>query len=129
MTPKLVLLKLALRAAERGDAEGAAEALRGVLAMGDDAPRAEGELRAISMGELAEMLGCTPEHISHLVKRGEIPPEAVLGRGRGTRIIVNAALEALRRQPQAKKAGDSIEAEGAEYVRRRSTLRVVRGSR
>ena len=62
--PRTILLKLALRAAERGDAEGAAEALRGVIAMHDDERVPAGELRAVGKTELARMLACSP--VSHV---------------------------------------------------------------
>lgn len=122
-----LLLKLALRAAERGDPEGAAEALRGVLAMSSETrPEGAGELRAVRRSEFAAMVRCTPEHVAHLIKRGEIPPEAVLGTGRGQRIIVAAAVAALQQRKPAKTA-ESIEEEGAAYVKRRAGLRVVKG--
>jgi hypothetical protein len=126
----MILLKLALRAAERGDAEAAAEALRGVIAMQEEQPAAM-ELRAVSRSKFAEMIGATPEHIGHLIKRREIPPEAVLGHGRGQRVIVAAALAALQSRPKAPSTtatADPIEAEGAAYVRRRGGLRVLRGA-
>lgn len=123
--PKMILLKLALRAAERGDSEAAAESLRGVIAMAkEQAP--PGELRAVGKTELARMLGCSPEHIGHLIKRGEIPAEAVLGHGRGERILVDVAIAALQRK--RVEAGDDLADEGAAYVRRRGALRVVRGA-
>src|SRR5262249_11408278 len=48
---KGLLLKMALRAIERGDAEGAAQALRGVLALAEEPDRPQ-ELRAVNKGSL-----------------------------------------------------------------------------
>lgn len=134
MTPRALLLKLALRACERGDTEAAAEALRGVLGMVESEPAPRGELRAVSRSHFAAMLGATPEHVGHLIKRGEIPADALLGKGRGLRIVVDAALAALKHgkpaptQSAEPTTGDAVEDEGAQYVRRRSALRVVRGT-
>jgi hypothetical protein len=132
MSARVVLLKLALASCERGDAIGAADALRAVLALPDDAqsPAPTSPARAVARGELATILSCTPEHVSHLIARGDIPSIAVLGSGRGLRILVDVALDALRCRPTTHNgSADTIETEGAEYIRRRGALRVVRGSR
>jgi hypothetical protein len=64
--------------------------------------------------------------VHHLIKRGEIPAEAVIGGGRGQRILIEQALEALRAAGSAAPLVlDDIEREGAEYIRRRGRLRVV----
>lgn len=127
--PRMILLRLALRAAERGDSDACAEALRGVIAM-QDAPAPAGELRAVSRARFAEMIGVTPEHVAHLIARGEIPTEALLGHGRGQRIILAAAVAALQPpSPKAATEGDDAIDEGAAYVRRKAALRVVRGQR
>ena len=109
--------------------EGAAQALRGVIAIPEEA-RPATEPRAVTKAAFAAIDSCTREHVAHLMKRGEIPSDAVLGSGRGQRVIVDAAIAALRRKPTSDSPhADCIEAAGAAYVRRRRQLRIVRGSR
>jgi hypothetical protein len=122
--PKKLMMKLALRLAESGDADGCAEALRGLIGMSDD-ERAHSELRAVTKKDFARMLSVTPEHVSALVKRGEIPSSATVGHGRGLRIIVDLAVAALQQRPAPKPEASDAESEGAAYVRARSSLRVV----
>jgi hypothetical protein len=135
VSARVVLLKLALASCERGDAIGAADTLRALIALNDDRPAVApttSPARAVTRGELASILSCTPEHVSHLISRGDIPASAVLGSGRGLRILVDVAIEALRRRTttlNAERPTDFIESQGAEYVRRRGALRVVRGTR
>jgi hypothetical protein len=124
------VLKLALRLAERGDAEGAAEALRGVLAMAataDDEPRAA-DLRAVKKKTLSRALECTTRHIDHLEERGRIPRDAVLGEGAGKRYLIAAVFAALGRVAPAAIV-DPIVEEGRAYARRKDKLRLVGGSR
>lgn len=137
MTTALALLKLALRSCERGDADDAATMLRGALALlpseVSTAPptqtNASSNLaRAVSISKLAELLDCTARHVRNLIRRKEIPSDAVIGRGRGTRIVVERALEALRlaKDGQCQQLPlDDIAREGAEYARRRAGLRLV----
>lgn len=116
------MLKLALRLAERGDAEGAAEALRGVLAM-----RAELEPVAPSLAsqkKLATILGCSGRHLRDLEARGAIPDEAILGSGKAKRYDVNAVVAALGKRVVA---ADPIADEAREDMRRRSQLRALPG--
>ena len=128
MSTQLLLIKLALRACERGDTEGAVEALRGVLAL-DQTPapaRAASAPRAVGVVAFAGQFGYTSKHVHHLIKRGEIPAEAVIGSGRGQGILIEPALEALRAPGSAAPpVVDEIEREGAEYIRRRGRLRVI----
>ena len=84
MTPRDVLMRMALRLAERGDADGAAEALRGVLAMrGDDAAperRTDGrELRGVR----------APDRMQHAPRPHARPARAIacVGVGRGRRVL------------------------------------------
>jgi len=125
---KTLLLKLALRACERGDAEAAADALRGVLALpkSDRAPAPPASTRAVSVAKFASIVGYSARHVRTLLADGTVPPETVIGSGRGTRIIVQPALEALRRKKQ-KETPDSVQAEGAAFVKGRGRLRVVQG--
>src|SRR5215468_5997473 len=95
--PARLLVKLALRACERGDAEAAAEALRGVLALpeSDRAPTPASR-RAVTFAKFASMVGYSTRHIRTLITRGVIPSDAILGAGRAQRILVERAIEALR---------------------------------
>jgi hypothetical protein len=131
--PTPLLLKLALRACERGDSEAAADALRGVLAMeASGAPPAPEAVRAVSLKELARILGYSDRHVRSLRKKGIIPADAVLSSGRGTRILVDRAIQGLRandRSPRQRDyepvQRDQVETEGVEFVRRRNGLRVM----
>jgi hypothetical protein len=124
--PARLLLKLALRACERGDAEAAAEALRGVLAFPEsDRAATPASRRAVSLAKFAAMVGYSTRHIRTLISRGVIPSDAILRTGRAQRILVERAIDALR--VAERDAPDSLQAEGAAFVRRRSRLRVVPG--
>lgn len=116
MSHSRLLLKLALGACERGDAEGAAEVLRAVLAV--DTPglaAASTSPRAVSVTELAPIVGYSARHLRGLIERGAIPADAVLGCGRGRRVFVEAAIDALRLSASSERpALDPIEREGAE---------------
>jgi hypothetical protein len=120
---RVVLLKMALRAAERGDAEGAAEALRGVLAMGSDAEATSATTTAdaVTVPAFARVAGYSGKHVRTLLRRGDIPAEAVIGRGRATRIRVDLALAALR-----PGGVDAIARDAEDYAAGRARLRVVR---
>lgn len=116
------MLKLALRLAERGDAEGAAEALRGVLAM-----RAEVEPVAPSLAsqkKLATILRCSGRHVRDLEARGAIPGDAVIGSGKSKRYIVDLVLAALGKRVVV---GDPIADEARDDMRRRAQLRALPG--
>jgi hypothetical protein len=128
MSTVRTLMKLALAACARGDAEAARELLRGALTIEEDpAPAAGAALpRALSLEHFAKVvLDCTPRHVRNLITRGEIPPDAVLGAGRGRRILVEPALEALRASKRERRRASAIAREGAEHVRGRARLRVV----
>lgn len=135
--PAALLIRLALRACESGHPETAAEALRGVLAMGVASPAARASevaqapqvaVRAVRVPELARLLGYSVRHVRNLLSKGAIPADAVLGAGRATRVLVDRAIAALaQRDPRRGRSPLEAEAEGAELARRRSALRVVRG--
>lgn len=125
-----LLLKLALRACERNDPEGASEALRAALAL-EPATTASSSVvpKAMSIGALAALLDYSPRHVRTLIADGEIPAEAVLGRGRGTRVLLEPAIEALRTSRAGRRApADHVEREGLEHVERRRHRR-SRGGR
>jgi hypothetical protein len=126
--PTRLLLKLALRACERGDTEAAAEALRGVLALpkSERAPAPPVSQRAVTVAKFASIVGYSTRHVRSLLADCTVPADAVIGSGRARRILVQRALEALR-GTQGPKAPDSVQAEGAAFVRRRGRLRVVQG--
>ena len=111
------------------DAVSAAEALRAALALPDTAQpvAASTEVRAVTRTAFAKMISATPEHVTHLIRRGRIPTNAIVGEGRGLRILVGAALAALKPTPLTDTpqdpSGDEIERAGAEYIRRRRKLR------
>jgi hypothetical protein len=92
--PARLLLKLALRACERGDTEAAAEALRGVLALpaSERAPTPASR-RAVTLAKFALMLGYSTRHIRGLLARGVVPSDAVIGAGRAKRILVERAVD------------------------------------
>jgi hypothetical protein len=131
--PSSLLLKLALRACERGDFEAAADALRGVLAMeAVGAPPVPEAVRAVSLKQLARILGYSDRHVRSLRTKGIIAADAVLSCGRGTRIFVDRAIQGLRAddcppriRDHAPLQRDQVETEGVEFVRRRSGLRVI----
>jgi hypothetical protein len=127
--PTKLLIKLALRACERGDTETAAEALRGVLALpsppSQPAP-APPSRRAVTLAKFARIVGYSARHLRSLLSRGVVPADAIIGSGRSKRILVERALEALRGREHAE-APDSVQAEGAAFVRRRARFRVVKG--
>ena len=120
MSHSRLLLKLALGACERGDADGAAEVLRAVLAVDTPAlAAASTSPRAVSVAELAPIVGYSARHLRGLIERGAIPADAVLGRGRGRRVFVEAAIDALRLSASYEPpATDPIERDGAEHAGR-----------
>lgn len=123
----LAILKLALRAAERGDSEGAAEALRGLLTIsGTTDEGAAPELRAVTKRTLARALECSPRHVDNLERRGRIPREAVLGEGAGKRFVIAAVFAALGRSARVAVV-DPIVEEGRAHARRKAKLRVLAG--
>ena len=127
--PCVLLLKLALRACERNDPEGASEALRAALALEPVAAPSSDAPLAVSIGKLAKRLDYSPRHVRTLIAQGEIPVEAVLGRGRGTRVLVEPTIEALRNsRAGSRPPADDVEREGLEHVERRRHRR-SRGSR
>jgi hypothetical protein len=122
MSTAETMLKLALRLAERGDAEGAAEALRGVLAM-----RAEPQPNAtqlVSQKVLASILGCSGRHVRDLEARGQLPEDACIGSGKAKRYIVPVVLAALGKRVVA---ADPIADEARADMQRRSQLRALPG--
>jgi hypothetical protein len=131
--PARLLIKLALRACERGDLVSAIEALRGVLAL----PRSEEgappppSRRAVTIAKFAQMTGYSTRHVRSLLARGTLPQDVVIGTGRSKRILIERALDAMRIRGPAAHAPvgtpDSVRAAGAEYVKRRGSLRVVKG--
>jgi hypothetical protein len=125
--PKRLLLKLALRACERGDAEAAAEALKGVLALPEsERAHTPPSRRAVTLAKFASMVGYSTRHVRTLVARGVVPEDAVIGSGRASRILVERALEALRARGKVSSP-DSVEEAGAAFIRKRGKLRVVQG--
>ena len=116
------MLKLALRLAERGDADGAAEALRGVLAMRAELAPVAPSLA--SQKQLAKIMGCSERHLRDLEARGAIPDDAVIGSGKAKRYDVNAVLAALGKRVVV---ADAIADEAREDVRRRAQLRALPG--
>lgn len=124
-----LLIKLALRACERSDTEGASEALRAALALDVAAPPALAVPQAVSIGELADLLDYSPRHVRTLIAEGAIPAEAVLSHGRGTRVLLEPAIEALRSSRGGSQLPvDDVEREGLEHVERRRHRR-SRGGR
>lgn len=119
------LLKLAYRAAERGDTEGARLGLLAVLAMpvtsADEAAPAP-ELRAVRKKKLAALLDVSLRHIDKLERT--LPPEAVLGSGSGKRYVVAIVFAALSRAPSAAVA-DEVADEGRAHARRKARLKLV----
>lgn len=116
----LLLVMVALRACERNDPEGACEALRAALALETAAQPAPGMPQALSVGALAELLDYSARHVHAKIAQGEIPAEAVLGSGRGTRVLVEPAIDALRRSRVGSRPPlDDVEREGVEHVERR----------
>jgi len=86
----------------------------------------------VSLKELARILGYSDRHVRSLRKTDIIPADAVLSSGRGTRILVDLAIQGLRANdcpPRLRDyepvQRDQVETEGAEFVRRRSGLRVM----
>jgi hypothetical protein len=124
------MLKLALRLAEKGDAENAAEALRGALAMRGSEPETNntGELRAVKKATLAELLECSGRHIDNLERKKKIPPEGVIGEGSGKRYIVSVVFAALGRAAP-KTDLDRIREAARESERRRKRFAVVDGGK
>lgn len=126
ISPSDTLMRMALRLCERGDAEGAAEALRGVLAMRaaptptttPPGPQAE------TFKAFAARIGATPRHVRNLDARGRI---VCIGEGRGRRVLVAESVTLLRESGR-KRDRDSASAAGEEWARRRSRLRVVDGT-
>lgn len=127
---RTIILRLALAAAERGDAASAADALRGLLAMTSERSNvAPTQQRAVTRKTLAELLDCTPRHVSNLERRGQIAPEAILGSGAGKRYIVDKVFASLGRvAPTPEVVRDEIADDARAYVRRRAKLRVIGGS-
>ena len=120
-TPGEVLLKLALRALERGDVEGAREGLLAVLAIEQAPPipatdAAASAVRAVRAKSFAAMIEASPNHVHALIARGVVK---TIGTGRGLRVLVNESVEAMRVR--------ALPEEGATYVRRRAALRIVGG--
>ncbi len=125
MSHSRLLIKLALGACERGDLDGAAEVLRAVLATDKlEATTAPASARAVSVAELAPMLGYSARHVRALIERGDIPPVAVMGRGRARRVFVDAAIDALRIAGRKDDVHvDEIERDGAAYAAHRPPRR------
>jgi hypothetical protein len=87
--PAKLLIKLALRACERGDTETAAEALRGVLALPpppSERVAAPPSRRAVTLAKFARIVGYSARHLRGLLARGVVPADAVIGSGRSKRI-------------------------------------------
>ena len=126
-SPARLLIKLAIRACERGDTEAAIEALRGVLALpkSEETPTPPSK-RAVTLAKFAQVVGYSTRHLRALLARGVLPADSIIGAGRAKRILVDRALDALRGRSQAQ-APDSVQNAGAEFVRRRGRLRVVNG--
>lgn len=119
-SPCQLLLKLALNACERNDPAGASEALRAALALEPRTEPTSGEPQAVSIGALAKLLGYCPRQIRTMIAEGEIPAEAVLSRGRRTRVLVETAIEGLRSsRTGSRRPVDDVEKEGMEHVERR----------
>lgn len=124
----LLLLKLALRACERNDTEGASEALRAALALEPVSAPSSAVPKAVSIAEMAALLDYSPRHVRTLIAQGEIPAEAILSHGRGARVLVEPAIEALRSsRTRSRPPADDVEREGLEHVER-SRHRRSRGS-
>lgn len=119
------LLRLALAACDRGDAVGARPLVAAVLDMAETPNSAPDAPHAESYGAFGRRVGKSARTVREMVRDGRIPRESVVGSGRGRRVLVAAALAALR-APEASTSGEDA---GAAYVeRRRARLRVVRGA-
>jgi hypothetical protein len=130
--PARLLVKPALRACERGDLLSAIEALRGVLALprSEEAAPPPPSRRAVTIAKFAQLTGYSARHVRSLLARGTLPQDAIIGSGRSKRILIERGLEAMRtREPTLAPAHapDSVRAAGAEYVKRRGRLRIVKG--
>ena len=67
--------------------------------------------------ELAELLDYSPRHVRTLIAQGAIPAEAVLAHGRGTRVLLEPAIEALRSSRGGNRLpADDVEREGLEHA-------------
>jgi hypothetical protein len=125
---RLTMARLGLAAAERGDATGAAEALRGVIGMLDreDEPALPPELRAVRKKKLAQLLDCSTRHIDSLEKK--FVPGAVLGEGSGKRYVVSLVFASLgKKAPPVQRS--PMAAEVDDYFARRSSLKKINGGR
>lgn len=123
---RLTVLKLGLRALERGDTAGAADAFRAVITMTATEPEsAPGppELRAVRKKKLAALLDVSTRHVDALEKR--FPREAILGSGLGKRYVVSLVFAALGRE--APPILDAAAEEGRAYVRAKAKLKLVSG--
>lgn len=122
----LTMMKLAHRAAERGDAEGARLALVGLLAIAattDTEPGQAPELQAVRKRKLAALLDVSTRHLDTLEKK--FPPEAILSSGSGKRYVVSLVFASLGRAPIA--VADPVVEEGRAHARRIAKLKLVSG--
>jgi excisionase family DNA binding protein len=119
-----VLLKLAIAACERGDALGALPLLVAFRDTPDEQREPSGsDVFAESYVAFGRRLGVSARTIRTWVRDGRIPSSAVIGEGRGRRIVVALALVALR--PSVTKTSEELA--GADYVARRR-LRLVKSA-
>lgn len=117
------LLRCAVEACERGDAGRAGSLVREAL---DRLDAPEPLPAAESYADFARRVGKSPRVVRAMVADGRIPSLAVVGSGRGRRVLVREALDALR--DPTRSMSDAERAGAAHVERRRARLRVVGAS-
>jgi hypothetical protein len=123
----LPLLKMALSALERPlpNIELARGILRDLAGSDDAEPARPSELRAVSIAEAARRLSYSAKHLRELIKRGALG-DAVIGSGRGTRVIVEVAVQRLADRGTSPRRTDEVEAAGERWAARNG-MRVLSG--
>jgi len=117
------LLRLAVAALDRNDASGARELLAAVLALpAEGVPTAtRADLPEIAtLASFARSVDASPRTVRRWIAAGRVPASAVVGQGRGLRVDVQRALQALREGVRF----DASDA-GRAHVARRARLRVI----
>jgi hypothetical protein len=114
-------LRFAIAALDRGDALGARPLVVAVL----DLPNASEPCdvaHAETYAAFGRRVGASARTVRQMVRDGRIPSSAVIGQGRGRRVLVADALAGIKNPPPAA----TTEEAGASYIARRRRLRVVR---